>query len=722
MTPRSFLSLLLIAVVSSGALNAGPVVDDRSWDEVVAIAAAEEKLVVVFSHFPYCPQGSACAAFIELARHPANRRRMTGVLFATRDLTEGEDDSSVSVLGPDGTRIIRWQGIPDAAQFAVMLSGTEQAAPHIVAASRATALGCTSDALRESALAFLALGYEVRARLALESLRDSGTPEDRQLAALWLERLDARRAKRLPDELLSSTLAREGVTDRVRFEAFIGLGDIYLVGLRAEDAVNAYASALQFAPDPSPERDVALDARQRAELFAAPVRGLGSPGSIVVGRRTVWPRLLPTETTRVEYRLDNALVATSKKAPFAVSIGFGRLPERRILTVTAFGEKNRTVRTSSATVNDRADAFSIDIVEPSSPALSGTIDVVVAVKVPQGRRIGSVAVEWNDRRVARFEAPPYNTTFHVNEYEQGVLRAVARLEDGSELEDVLLVNSASMTLASDVHLVEIPVYSEDDLPLVRERLKVKEDGKPRPVDRVIPASEAPLLVALLIDGSWSMSGNMLDVQEAALRFVERHVAPGDRVMVIGFDTQLRILWPTGDRSLVERAILSLQAQGYTSLNDAMLSALLQLQAPGWRRALIVFSDGLDNASSFTAGDVSDVAKRSGVPVYVMSLQPEPPVGVPGLAMRSAHWVFQARTELMKIARRSGGMAYDLASLDNLDAIWNEIGHDLGRQSLVVYQPSPGARDWRALEVFDGTRRLRAPSGLAVGGEKPDASQ
>jgi VWFA-related protein len=544
--------------------------------------------------------------------------------------------------------------------------------------------------------------------------------EDRQLATIWLECLDARRAKRLPDEALLRKFTREGVTDRVRFEAWTAIGELRLVSLRADDALAAFGSALQLAPDPSPERQRALDARDRAELSAAPVRGLGSPASIVTGRRTVWPRLLPAETTRVEYRLDEALVATSKKAPFAASVDFGRLPKRRVLTVTAIGERGRTLRTSSVTVNDRADAFSIDIVEPSVASLSGSVPVVVSVKLPQGRRIEEVSIEWNGRRVARFEAPPYETTLHVSQYEQGVLRAAVRLDDGSGLEDVLLVNSGSLTLESDVHLVEIPVYSEDGSPLVTERLKVKEDGKARPVDRVIPASDAPLLVALLVDASWSMTGNMLDVQEASLRFVEDHTSPDDRVMVIGFDTQLQVLWPTSDRALVEQSILSIHARGYTSLNDAMLSALLQLQAPGWRRALVVFSDGLDNASSFTAGDVSEVAKRSGVPIYVMSLQPEPPVGVPGLAMRNARWLFLARTELMKIARRSGGKAFDLGSLENLAGFFDEIGRDLERQSLVVYQPSRSARDWRTIEVFDGARRLRAPTGLAVGGEEPAA--
>jgi hypothetical protein len=88
-------------------------------------------------------------------------------------------------------------------------------------------------------------------------------------------------------------------------------------------------------------------------------------------------------------------------------------------------------------------------------------------------------------------------------------------------------------------------------------------------------------------------------------------------------------------------------------------------------------------------------------------------------MSSAKWLFMARTELMKIAWNSGGKAFDLPSLGNLASIWDDVGDDLGRQSLVVYQPVPGAREWRSIEVFDGKKRLRAPSGLAVAAEKPD---
>ncbi|MBI2213280.1 MAG: VWA domain-containing protein [Acidobacteria bacterium] len=691
---------------------------DSSWDETVARAMAEAKPIVTFAHFPECPNGSACEAFIKLAGHPASQRRLAGVIFGTRVLDDGEEDASVAVHGPDGTRLIRWTGIPDALEFSKMLSSIEEAVPHIVTSYRASLTGSTPEATRESALALLAFGYELRARPILESMRDSDDAENRQLAAIWLERLDALRAKRLPAEALLEELARDGSSQRVRFEALMATGEVRLATGRIDDAVVSFSQAFELSSDPSRERQLAYDARLRAEQAASPLRGLGGSGAVVTGRRTFWPRSVPSHTARVEYRLDGRLIATSTTAPFAASFGFGRLPRRHELRVTARDKHGASLRVTSVVVNDRVDAFSVRIVEPSSATLSGTVDVVVAVSVPHGLRVDRVVVEWNGERVAKLHAPPYHARVTIKPQEQGVLRAAVGLEDGTELEDVRLINAESMTLESDVHIVEVPVYSGDGSALRRETLTIKENGQSRPVDRVIQPSDAPLLIALVIDASFSMTENMLDVQEAAIRFVEQNIEDEDRVMVIGFDTQVRILWPTRDRSLIQRAILSIEARGYTSLNDAMLTALLQLQAPGWRRAMVVFSDGLDNASKFTAGDVTDVARRSGVPIYVLSLRPAPPVGVPGLAKKSAHWIFAARTELMRIAGSTGGKAWDMTSLARLESIWNEIGDDLQRQYLVAYQPASSEKEWRSIEILDGGKRLRAPSGLAVAPEQP----
>lgn len=719
--PLRLIVFALAAVVSVTALAAsdpGVVTVDSEWSRVIARAAAEEKPIVAFNHFQECPAWTPCGAFLTLVAHPVNQRRLAGVIFATRPFGEGEEDSSISVHRPDGTSLIRWMGIPDAAKFARILTGLEEATAHIVAAHRSSSGGRDSEATRESVLALLAFGYELKARPILEAMRDAGTAENRQLGTLWLDRLDALRSNRLPDEDLLATLARDGVTDRVGFEAWMATGDVRFVTRRIDEAVIAYDKAAELSASNSSQRQIALESRQRAEHLILPILGLGSPGAVVTGRRTIWPRLLPKDVARVEYRLDGDLVAAAKKTPFATSVNFGRLPKRHVLKMTALDRRGVLLHETSVVVNDRGDAFSVEIVEPSGTALSGVTDVVVAVKVPHGRHVEGVAVDWNDRRVARLTSPPYQARVIVKSGEQGVLRATARLQDGSELEDVRLVNSEGMTLESDVHLVEIPAYAEGGTVVTRETVTIKEDGSARKVDRVIPASDTPLLVALLIDASWSMTENMLDVQEAAIRFVERNIADDDRVMVIGFDTEVRILWPTRERDLVQRAILSIQARGLTSLNDAMITALLQLQSPGWRRALVVFSDGLDNRSTFSAGDVTEVARRSGVPIYVLSLRPAPPTGVPGLAMRSARSVFTARTELMRIGWSTGGKAYDMRSLEKLESIWNEIGQDLQKQFLVVYRPAPGGEEWRSIEVFDGRKRLRAPSGLAVAPERP----
>lgn len=158
----------------------------------------------------------------------------------------------------------------------------------------------------------------------------------------------------------------------------------------------------------------------------------------------------------------------------------------------------------------------------------------------------------------------------------------------------------------------------------------------------------------------------------------------------------------------------------------MIIALLQIQSTGSRRALVVFSDGLDTSSVFSAGDVAEVARRSGVPVYVLCLAPAigpqgPRSGRNAVMVPSAHEiVYLAQRSLKNLSRSSGGKAFDLQSLDELESIWGEIGEDLRRQSLVIYRTKPVGSEWRPLEVaLKGGGRLRAPSGVYVASHAPE---
>jgi VWFA-related protein len=533
-------------------------------------------------------------------------------------------------------------------------------------------------------------------------MQTSDEREDRELASLWLDAFWAQTEDRERDEALLSTLAANGSTARVRFEAVMTLARLRTAADRFDDAIRLYGQALELTTD-DPLRDLARRERQRAIDHASPFVGIGDVQMLVAGRRTVQPRSVHRNAANVQYTLDGRRAAVSTKRPFIVSIDFGRSPRRQTLQLVAFDQKGRELQRTAMVVNERSDAFDVRITQPASLVASGTVAVAVSATVPRGRRIEWLAIEWNGRPVTRLVAPPFATSVEVAEGEEGILRAVVRLDDGSESEDVRLLNAGAVTMASRVHLVELPVHVAGKPPLAKD-VMVLENGNPRPVDRIIPASDAPLRIALLLDTSASMANHLLDLQESAIRFVEQNLGDADRAMVVAFGTGRGVLWPTADRDQIARMILRQQALGGTALFDALITGLLNVQSAGCRRAIVVFTDGVDTSSTFTFDDVHTVARRMAIPIYVLLFQPG------GLAPPEQ---FKLARSWKKFGEQTGGRVFSLHSLDEIGTIWTEIARELDRQSLVVFRTDPSATSWRALKIRAPGFSLRAPAGIDV---------
>ncbi len=605
------------------------------------------------------------------------QRRLAAVKFETEIAAAGER-ASIAVRDPAGLEVMRWNHMPDWLTLSEILVLIEHAAPYLIGANRGE---------RERALMALAFGDKAGGRARLETMRTSDSVENRELAAIWLERLNAMR-----DEVFAQH-AREGSTARVKFEAWMALGDIRVVQGRYEDAIEAYDRAVSLAEGKF-ARQNALAARQQAADLLSPVIGLGAPGTVVAGRRSIQPRTVAKNTAMVEFKLDGKRVATARRAPFAAAIHFGRIPERQVLELIALDRGGKVTDRAIVVVNERSEAFDVDFIEPRQSYLTGVVDVLVSARVPRGRAAEQVTIEWNGKQVARFTAPPYRTRVDVGNAEQGLLRAVLRLDDGSEVEDVVMANTPVLFEAG-AHLVEVPAYFEVGAPTAD--VIVREAGIQRPVERIVQPADAPLLIGLLIDSSSSMTPHMLDVQEAAVRFIEENIEPRDRTMIVAFSSNVRVLLrPSSDRAAAVRSILAIQPRGGTALYDAMINALLQLQSTGSRKAMIVFSDGLDGDSDFSSADVAEVARRAGVPIYVLAFAPE-----------------EATKPLMALSKRTGGKAFEMKSLEALGAHWNEIGADLRRQSLVIYRTGTAGEEWRALDISVKGRPVRAPSGVFV---------
>ncbi|MFZ2490454.1 MAG: VWA domain-containing protein, partial [Thermoanaerobaculia bacterium] len=456
----------------------------------------------------------------------------------------------------------------------------------------------------------------------------------------------------------------------------------------------------------------------------SPFVGIGEHAGVVIGRRTLKPREVPKTATSGELNLNGRVVARGLRPPFITTIDFGRVPKRQVVQFTSLDPRGRVLTRATTVVNERRDAFDVRIVEPAETWTSGRVRVTATATVPGGRQIDEVAIEWRGSTAARLVTPPYTTEIEVAPQEEGLLRVVLRLDDGSEVEDARILNAGAMTMSSEVHLVEIPVHVEGPVPAAAD-IVLREDGKRRAVERVVTAKDAPLRIALLLDTSLSMTDHLLDLQESAARFVERNLVPSDRATLIAFGGSESVLWPTSDRQKIIRTILSLQPRGGTALYSAIVSAFFNLQSAGCRRAVVLFTDGADTGSTFSVAEVEEVARRMAVPLYVLAFTQSPSGFTPHRGVRGAasyeSSTFQrseGRRALQRIARDSGGKLFELQSLRDVDAIWNAIAKELRQQSLVVFRASESGGSWRALDVRSPRTVMRAPQGIYVSAAEP----
>ncbi len=130
------------------------------------------------------------------------------------------------------------------------------------------------------------------------------------------------------------------------------------------------------------------------------------------------------------------------------------------------------------------------------------------------------------------------------------------------------------------------------------------------------AASEPFSVVLLLDTSISTQDKLGDIRRAANVFVDQ-LQKADRIKVISFDDQVRELNEfSADRAVVKKAILSAQSGYSTKFYDAMNVALEALREVDGRKAIVIFSDGVDYRSDYaTADSTLRFLEQDGVVVY-----------------------------------------------------------------------------------------------------------
>src|SRR5437763_13909697 len=171
-------------------------------------------------------------------------------------------------------------------------------------------------------------------------------------------------------------------------------------------------------------------------------------------------------------------------------------------------------------------------------------------------------------------------------------------------------------------LVQVPAIVTDRggkfvTDLTKTDFAVFEDGKRQAV-ALFTAVKQPFNAVLVLDTSNSAQDRLRAIQHTAVTFT-KELAAGDRMMVIAFDNEVHELTEfSRDQKELESAIRGVESGFGKLLYEAMVRALDKLRDQEGRRAVILFSDGVDMKSiEATAEKTMQMAEEVGAVIYVV---------------------------------------------------------------------------------------------------------
>jgi hypothetical protein len=176
------------------------------------------------------------------------------------------------------------------------------------------------------------------------------------------------------------------------------------------------------------------------------------------------------------------------------------------------------------------------------------------------------------------------------------------------------------TLKTETDLVTVPLIASDSnniyvTDLRQEEFEIFEDGVQQQI-AFFGKVAAPFHVVLMLDTSSSTQDKLKQIQQAAVAFVEQ-LQPADRVKVISFDDAVKDLNEfTSNRETLRSAIYSTTSGAGTKVYDAVELALNTIRTIRGRKAIVIFTDGMDwHSDSATFDGTVRYLDEEGVMVY-----------------------------------------------------------------------------------------------------------
>jgi VWFA-related protein len=279
---------------------------------------------------------------------------------------------------------------------------------------------------------------------------------------------------------------------------------------------------------------------------------------------------------------------------------------------------------------------------------------------------------------------------------------------------------------------------------------VTEDGRPQIIQTFTRDANEPYRLGLLIETARPIGAALEDVRKAGGQFVDTMLpaqpsaGSASQLFLIHFDRQVELSEDfTSSRDKLHQELDDLSAsrerrddtegpeitgedrqrpshnRNASQLYDAIFLACDELMKnQQGRKAIVVFSDGVDNGSKDTLNDAIDAADRANVAIYTVytkGQQEQENVGFPrdnrrggigfpggggggypgggggypgggGRQRRDSKPLADGKKIMAEIARRTGGHAFEAKKRDDIQPIYKLISEELQGQYVLTYTP------------------------------------
>ncbi len=263
---------------------------------------------------------------------------------------------------------------------------------------------------------------------------------------------------------------------------------------------------------------------------------------------------------------------------------------------------------------------------------------------------------------------------------------------------------------------QISGIGKDDISLV-------ENGIPQTISDLKTQTNVPISLAIILDNSVSQEGVLPITKLAAQSFLKAVIRQGqDQAAIVSMAERVLVEQPlTDDVNKLHNVISNVKfvpppgyvgggtvvsnlppparpASGATGLWDALFFTCEKALSPapaGTRKAIILFSDGVDTSSHLKMSQAMEQAFKQDVAIYSVGVGDKRTFGL-------------ETDKLKKISEQTGGRAYFPEKTDELQSGLQQIVGELRTQYVLTFVPSDASSK-------EGYRKLKIES--AKKGEK-----